>query len=353
MSVLRCFVIVVLSAMVCSYCFAQSAQSAQSAQPEQNPLDAIDELLSEPPASSNRGFSWFTTVTGSHDSFSGWSSVVDSSMRYDFSSVFGVELGMPYYTTHNGYKSTVTARSQVKPRLASSYNSLGDMYLQLHFAAPQTSFHYAAVLTGTAPTGDTSSGISTGRPTFDLNNHIEHSFGFFTPIAEFGIGDSSALIDQSIGVPYTSLLGRGTTPTSIALINQQIRQPYTTLGPVSHYRAGSTFDFLRIFSLTLSGYEDLPLGNQKVYSHLFVPSKTGKQIHIINGKKFRGFESVREVSGQGILEDNGVTGEMIITVNRHMALIGTYQHSLRQRFDAVAFGMSFAFGKYARRPEDQ
>src|SRR5260370_8242427 len=112
MSMLRCFVIVVLSAMVCSYCFAQSAQSAQSAQPEQNPLDAIDELLSEPPASSNRGFSWFTTVTGSHDSFSGWASVVDSSIRYDFINVFGVELGIPFFILHNEYQSTIPTRSQ-------------------------------------------------------------------------------------------------------------------------------------------------------------------------------------------------------------------------------------------------
>jgi hypothetical protein len=356
---LRRLAAAVLTAVVCSSCFAQSGQSAQSVPSTQsvesadNPLNSLDELLSEPSGPTDRGLSWFTSISGSHDSFSGWSSVMDSSMRYDFNSVFGAELGIPYYMTHSGYASAMSARSPVKPPLVSAYNTLGDVYLRLHFAAPQTSFHYAAVLTGTAPTGDTSSGISTGRPTFDLNNHIEHSFRFFTPMAEFGIGDSSALINQAIGVPYASLLGRGATATNIAVINQQIRQPYTTLGAVSHYRVGSSFDFLKVFSFTLSGYEDLPIGNQKVYSHLFVPSKTGKQIQIINGKKLRGFESVREVRGQGILEDNGVTGEMIVRVNRHVALVGTYQRSLRQRFDAVALGMSFTFGKDARTPVEQ
>ena len=344
MSILRCLVTVLLSAMVAASCLAQSTL---------DPLDPLAQLLPEPQAASERGLSWFTTVTGSHDSPSGWSSIMDSSMRYDFSNVFGVELGMPYYMIHNGYKSTVTGRSAIKPPLVSTYNALGDMYLRLHFAAPKTSFHYAAMLTGTAPTGDTASGLSTGRPTFDLNNHIEHTFGFLTPMAEFGIGDSSALIDQRISEPYTSLLGRETNQTFIAFMNQQIRQPYTTLGPVSHYRVGATLDFLRIFSFTPSGYEDMPIGNQKVYSHLFIPSKTGTQIQIINGRRLRGFESVREISGQGILEDNGLTGEMTIRLGRHVALVGTYQHSLRQHLDTVAFGMSFTFGKYARKPAGQ
>ncbi len=290
---------------------------------------------------------------------------MDSSMRYDFNNVFGVELGVPYYMMHNGYRSTAVARSTtIKPPLVNTYNALGDMYLRLHFAAPNTSFHYAAMLTGTAPTGDTSSGISTGRPTFDLNNHIEHTFGFFTPMAEFGIGDSSALIDQRVSEPYAAYasllgnnnranLGSGINPILLTLMNQQIRSPYTTLGPVSHYRAGATFDFLRIFSFTPSAYEDLPMGNQKVYSHLFIPSKTGTLVQIINGRRVPGYESVKEIKGQGILEDNGLTGDITISLSRHMALVGTYQHSLRQHLDTIAFGVSFTFGKYARKPAAQ
>jgi hypothetical protein len=358
MSILRCVATVLLSALLCSSCFAQSVQSRQPAQSDQDPSSLLEQLTQEPSSATDRGLSWFTSISGSHDSFSGWSSVMDSSMRYDFNSVFAVELGVPYYMMHHGYAVTTSAHSGVRPPLVSAYNTLGDTYLRLHFAAPQTSFHYAAMLTGTAPTGDTSSGISTGRPTFDLNNHIEHSFRFFTPMAEFGIGDSSALINQRISEPYASLLGAGniahpTNPILVTLMNQQIRQPYTTLGPISHYRAGATFQFLRIFSFAPSAYEDLPIGNQKVYSHLFVPSKTGKQIQIVNGRRIPGYETVQELKGQGILEDNGVTAEMTVSLSRHVALTGTYQRSLRQHFDTVAFGMSFTFGKYARSPVNQ
>jgi hypothetical protein len=176
-------------------------------------------------------------------------------------------------------------------------------------------------------------------------------------MAEFGIGDSSALIDQRVSEPYASLAGtRGTLsrqPAMLALVNQQIRPPYTTLGPISHFRAGASLDFLRIFTFTPSAYEDLPIGNQKVYSHLFIPSKTGKLLRIINGKKVPGYESVKEISGQGILEDNGLTGELTVSLGRHLALVGVYQHSLRQHLDAVAFGISFIVGRPVEKPAGQ
>lgn len=361
MSILHRVASVLLSAMLAASCLAQSPPDsvAQSVpDPAQALPESLAQFLAEPQPANIRGFTFSTSMMGSHDSFSGWSSVMDSSVRYDFNRVFGVELGVPYYMMHKGYKGSMAAtQSAVTPPLVSAYNTLGDTYLRLHFAAPKTSFHYAAMITGTAPTGDTSSGISTGRPTFDLNNHIEHTFGFFTPMAEFGIGDSSALIDQRVSEPYASLLntrpGLSREPLFLALVNQQIRPPYTTLGPISHYRVGATFDFLRIFSFSPSAYEYMPIGNQKVYSHLFIPSKTGTLIQVINGRRVPGYESVRELKGQGILEDNGLTAEMTVSLNRHMALVGTYQRSLRFHLDMVAFGMSFTFGRATQAPQGQ
>src|SRR5581483_10474575 len=284
---------------------ANSAATANSAVAD-NPS-----FKNGPGQANDRGFTFSTSITSNHDSSSGWSNIIDSSARYDFNRVFGVELGMPYYMSHNGYSSTTVTRLNTNPPLVTTYNSLGDLYLKLHFAAPDTSFGYSATITGTAPTGDTSSGISTGRPTFDLNNHFEHSFGFLTPFAELGIGDSSALI------------------------NHRVRRPYTTLGPISHYKAGASFDFLKFFNFEGSAYEDLPIGDQKVFSHLFVPSQTGRLIRTINGKKRR-FARTTVDTGQGILEDNGLGTDLTINVGRHMALTGTYERSLRQSLDTVA-----------------
>ena len=217
MKTFRCCVVVLLSAFVALTCFAQSVSGPEAANSSVSTSRAVSSapaVASNPAGASDRGFTFSSNFSGNHDSSSGWSSVIDSSVRYDFSKIFGVELGMPYYLAHNGYSSTVVTRLSTNPPLVTTYNALGDMYLKLHFAAPETSFGYSATITGTAPTGDTSSGISTGRPTFDLNNHFEHSFAFLAPFAELGIGDSSALI------------------------NHRVRRPYTTLGPVSHYKAG-------------------------------------------------------------------------------------------------------------------
>jgi len=346
MNIFRRIVVVLLSAMVGRACFAQSTSGSEMANSAVSSSRAVAVAVdssvpansavadnntspaNSPAETSDRGFTFTTSITGNHDSSSGWSNIIDSSVRYDFNRVFGVELGMPYYMTHNGYSSTVVTRINTNPPLVTTYNSLGDMYLKLHFAAPDTSFGYSATITGTAPTGDTSSGISTGRPTFDLNNHFEHSFGFFTPLAELGFGDSSALI------------------------NHRVRRPYTTLGPISHYKAGASFDFLKFFNFEGSAYEDLPIGDQKIYSHLFVPSKTGKVIRTINGKKRR-FARTTVDTGQGILEDNGLSSELTVNVGRHMALTGSYERSLRQSLDTVAVGVSFTFGRAAQTPAGQ
>ncbi len=301
---------------VVSLLLATSASLAQS-------TASISEKPPEIAApASNRGFTWYTSATGNHDSISGWSSIIQTSVRYDFNNKFGVELGVPYYIVHSGYDSTKVVGINKNPPLVNSYNSLGDTTLTLHFAAPGSWIGYHATLAGTAPTGDTSSGISTGRATFDLNNHFEHSWGKFTPFAELGIGDSSALV------------------------NKAVKNPYTTLGPLSHYRAGSYFYFLKVFSFEVSGYEDLPIGDQKVYSHLFRASKNGPIIRVVNGKTRR-LARVRVDTGQGILEDNGLTNSLTISLGPHVALMGTYQRSLRQSFDTASFGVAYTFGRRA------
>ncbi len=340
------FAVALLSAIVAPACFAQSSSGTEVANGAVSSSRAVAVVAdssviansavadnstspaNSPAETNDRGFTFTTSITGNHDSSSGWSNIVDSSARYDFNRVFGVELGMPYYMSHNGYSSTVVTRINVNPPLVTTYNSLGDLYLKLHFAAPDTNFGYNATITGTAPTGDTSTGISTGRPTFDLNNHFEHGFAFLTPFAELGIGDSSALI------------------------NHRVRRPYTTLGPISHYKAGASFDFLKFFNFEGSAYEDLPIGDQKVFSHLFVPSKTGRVIRTINGKTRR-FARTTVDTGQGILEDNGLSSELTVNVGQHMALTGSYERSLRQSMDTVAVGMSFTFGRAAQEPSGQ
>src|SRR5262252_7247386 len=74
--------------------------------PRSNAQDIEDQILEEPIAAGARGFTFTSTASGDHDSTSWWSSVLDTSARYDFNRVFGVELGVPYYMSHTGFDST-------------------------------------------------------------------------------------------------------------------------------------------------------------------------------------------------------------------------------------------------------
>ena len=70
----------------------------------------------------------------------------------------------------------------------------------------------------TAPSGDETYGLTTGRCTFDLNNLFERTYGRFTPILELGLGDSSTLV------------------------NRIVNKHYTSLGPLSHFQLGLAVD---------------------------------------------------------------------------------------------------------------
>src|SRR5579859_4743986 len=177
MNIFRRIVVALLSAMLGTACFAQSTSGSEMANGAVSssravavavdssvPVNSAVASDNSSPANSpaepnNRGFTFTTSFTGSHDSASGWSSEIDSSARYDFNSVFGVELGMPYYILYSGYSTAGVAPGSInagnivtvltaKPPLVNTYNALGDLYLKLHFAAPNSSFGYTAAITG-------------------------------------------------------------------------------------------------------------------------------------------------------------------------------------------------------------
>src|SRR5262245_49046392 len=127
-------------------------------------------------APQSKGFSSYTSFEQTHDSASNWSSVIDSSVNYDFNRVFGISLGIPFYLAHNEVSTTTTTTlpgTTTQTPLSATYNQLGDMRFGLRFATPTPVVRYVATITGTAPTGDTSTGISTGRASADFNNHFE------------------------------------------------------------------------------------------------------------------------------------------------------------------------------------
>jgi len=110
--------------------------------------------------------------------------LLDSSLGYLFGRHLLVDAGVPVYfvransTTSSGASTT------------NSFTELGDVYGQVRLSFPNPALNFKTQLTGRAPTGSTSDGISTGHATYDWTNRIDRDFGPWTPFLEVGLANS-------------------------------------------------------------------------------------------------------------------------------------------------------------------
>jgi hypothetical protein len=280
--------------------------------------DPVDDL-------NGKGFSMYTNFEQTHDSSSNWSSVIDETVSYDFNKVFAVGVGVPVYLSYNQLPSSIAPGTTITPQmLTPTYNKVGDTRVALKFSTPTPILRYVATVTGTAPTGDTSTGLSTGRATADFNNRLEFDLGPVTPLAELGIGNTNALIDM-------------------------VKRPYSTLGALSHFKGGLSLPLGKAMDVEFAGYENLPLGVQKLYSHLIgrspnsgpgsVSSGSGK------GNSSKIYQQTASAVGTGIDEDNGFATALNANLGKRLDMAFTYDHSVRQQLDTVAFSIGFRIGR--------
>jgi hypothetical protein len=248
---------------------------------------------------------------------------VDSTVSFNFNKVFGISLGAPFYLAYNQplFTSTATAQStgsitQFAP--ISGYNTVGDLRFGLRFATPTPIIKYVVTVTGTAPTGDTSIGISTGRFTGDFNNHLEFDLGRVSPLLELGLANTSTLVNM-------------------------VKRPYTTLGMLSHYKAGLGLPLGKRLNLELAGYENLPLGLQKLYSEEF--NRGQGSVSSGKGKSAPIYEQVAAAIGNGFTEDNGFTTGLSADVGRRMDMGFTYDRSARQKLESFEFSIGIRIGR--------
>jgi hypothetical protein len=274
--------------------------------------DPVDDL-------NGKGFSMYTNFEQTHDSSSNWSSVIDETVSYDFNRVFALGVGVPVYLTYNQLPSSITPGTTITPQmLTPSYNKVGDTRVALKFSTPTPIVRYVATVTGTAPTGDTSSGISTGRATADFNNRLEFDLGPVTPLAELGIGNTNALIDM-------------------------VKRPYSTLGALSHFKGGLSLPLGKALDVEFAGYENLPLGVQKLYSHLL--AKSSGSTTSGSGKSSKIYQQAASAIGTGIDEDNGFATALNANLGKRLDMAFTYDHSVHQQLDTVAFSIGFRLGR--------
>jgi hypothetical protein len=219
---------------------------------------------------------------------------------YNFNKYFGVDAGIPVYI--------VRAPGSVQG--STSSNGMGDAFVDLRLSLDNAWFGYRATLTGTAPSGDTSNGRSTGRVTFDLDNHFDRSFGRFTPFADIDLGNT---------------------------VNQRsYRRPYLTLGKVASFEAGTSVNLFRSVSVSASLYDVAPWGTQRVFSRI-VPRGTTLPGAVKHNRVFE--KNAETLGGASLDRDNGVNVGVSYSPTRYIDFGAGYSRSTHDSLNTFSFGI--------------
>lgn len=254
-----------------------------------------------------RGWNAGITIAGVHDSITGWATLATPAIGYTFNDVFSIDATIPIYMFR--LADSIAAHPKPNARLVVQRGEPGDLVFGLHAQFLPRLFQYQITGLITAPTGDKAYGLTTGRVTFDLSNRFERIYGRFTPNVEIGTGDSTTLV------------------------NRILTKNYTSLGPLAHFEVGVGIALTRGMSFETDAYEQLPIGDQKIYG----PARKGKP---------------PLVTGHNVIEDNGFINALDIPVDRHISFSGYYSRSLRLRYDTAAIGVTYVLRSTAPAEDD-
>ena len=245
-----------------------------------------------------RGVNAGLTISGQHDAVTGWATLAQPAISYSFSDRFALDITVPIYM----FRLAESRANNPKPNalLVNQRGEPGDVVFAFHSQFAPRLFNYEATVSATAPTGDSLYGLTSGRATFDLSNLLEHSFRLATPSLELGVGDSTTLT------------------------NRLVAKDYASLGPLAHFQLGVAFPLPRNASFQVNAYEQLPIGDQKIYQSV----RRGKTTTLV-------------VSGHNVTEDNGLTTSLDVPLDRHTTLSSWYSRSLRLHDDIVSIGITY------------
>jgi hypothetical protein len=244
------------------------------------------------------GFNASLGTSSQYDSGGGWATILTPGIAFRFNGLLSLSASVPIYASINVEANTGT---KAKPVYTSTteHGVPGDTSLAASLAAHPFLLDYNATFTLGLPSGNTAYGLGAGKPTYDLNNHFEHSFGIFSPDIEFGAGTSSSLI------------------------RPRVRKTYTSVGALAHFQAGTSIDLPFNLSFEVDAYELLPLNSSTVYSG----ARSGK-------KK-------ATAASTDSAEDNGLTTSLDIPVSSRITLSSFFNRSIRNDDDVA--GISFTF----------
>jgi hypothetical protein len=270
------------------------------------------QVKSEASANYETGFTSYVEFGGSANSL-GQVYQLEPSVGYSFTPHFGLDFGIPVYFVNTSSSSGSTSSSGV-----------GNPSLDLRWKYPHPSINYAAVVTGSAPLGDKTLGLSTGHATFDWTNHVDHVFNLVVPFVEAGFSNTTS--DSRLFV-----------------------RPYTTFGLNAHFRGGIEVDVWKFISVGAAGYDIAP-GNQTVFSRIVGgPSNPVGPATGPGSGHGTGFNAGHQTTGtSSIAADDGFSTWLDASLNKYTDAEIAYTRSLQFNLNSISFSIGFNVGRLLR-----
>jgi hypothetical protein len=260
-------------------------------------LSASAQGSSIPTGKTTDRLDWNESFEGSTGS-SGQEMELDSSATIHFGR-FSAGAGIPVYFNRAILANGVTTSEGV-----------GDFSVTLGATWNHTILNYATALTGSAPTGNSSKGFSTGHATFDWNNRIDHDFDIFSPFLGAGVANS-------------------VTDT------RYFHRPFTSYGYLAHGEAGVDIDLTHSFTLTVSGYKIAPWGTQTIISRNVAKGGVGS-----GGSHGRVFEVNHSTTGPASLNyDDGFTAGLSYSPKPYLNLDLGFTRSMSFAYNTFSWGI--------------
>jgi hypothetical protein len=273
---------------------------------------------SQPGREIEKGFVSFAEFGGSFNS-SGHVLKLGTSAGYNFSRHIGVDLGVPFYFV--GGSST----SSTGTKTTFSGSGIGAPYTDVRLMFKNSALDYSSSVTVYLPAGDKDTGLSTGRTSFDWNNHFERSINRFRPFGEAGVGNTVA----------------DTT---------KFNRPYSSYGYNAHVQGGAMFDLTNRFSVGGSAYDILPWGTQTIYSRAVPKNSTNLSGNGNAAGNNRVFEQNSVTAGAAALgKDHGFSTWADFMPAPYVTAELGYTRSVPLELDTVSFSLRFNIGSMAKK----
>jgi len=233
-----------------------------------------------------------------------------------------------FYCGHISSTAMTISTTPTTSTTSGLVKGMGNAFVGARLAVDSESVNYSSTLELTGPTGDKTHGFSTGRATADWTNRFSHRFDSFTPFGSLGFANT--ISDTAFFI-----------------------RPFTSLGLVTHFEGGATYDISQYVRVGGSAYGIGAVGDQTIISKVLrrqsstsgTPASSGRGANPAQNTN-RIFESLAETKvPASAASDHGVSAWFGVSPNSAVDFQIGYSRSMHYDFNTLSFGVGFRVGK--------